>query len=71
MTKDWDGHRDTILKLYKEQNQPLKDVMRVMEEQYKFKVSCVFCVSARPFPPFVPFACPFRAVECTLSIVEC
>ncbi|KAB5566877.1 Clr5 domain-containing protein [Coniochaeta sp. 2T2.1] len=39
MTKKWDEHRATIISLYKEQHKPLREVQRLMKEQYGFDAS--------------------------------
>ncbi|EGS19902.1 uncharacterized protein CTHT_0043950 [Thermochaetoides thermophila DSM 1495] len=39
MTKQWDEYRHIILSLYKEQNKPLHEVQRFMEEEHGFKAS--------------------------------
>lgn len=33
---DWANYRDTITSLYRDQNKSLKDVMRIMREEYYF-----------------------------------
>ncbi|KAK3349424.1 Clr5 domain-containing protein [Lasiosphaeria hispida] len=39
MTKAWDDHREVIIGLYKEQNRPLHEVQRIMEEKHGFRAS--------------------------------
>ncbi|KAK0629144.1 Clr5 domain-containing protein [Bombardia bombarda] len=39
MTKSWEDHRETIVGEYKEQNKPLHEVKKIMEEKYSFKAS--------------------------------
>ncbi|KAK0707564.1 Clr5 domain-containing protein [Lasiosphaeris hirsuta] len=39
MTKAWDDHREVIIGLYKEQNRPLHEVQRIMEERHNFRAS--------------------------------
>lgn len=41
MTKQWADFEAIITGLYKHQNKPLREVQRIMEEQYNFKASCV------------------------------
>ncbi len=33
---EWNAHRETIQDLYQEQNLPLREVIKIMERQYKF-----------------------------------
>lgn len=39
MTKKWDKHRDVIVRLYKEQNLPLHEVRKILEDKHQFKAS--------------------------------
>ena len=41
MTKTWEEHREVIMRLYKEQNRPLSEVILIMESRYRFKASYV------------------------------
>lgn len=44
MTKSWEEHKETIITQYKENNKPLHEVQRFMEDRHGFKASFV--------PPF-------------------
>lgn len=44
MTKKWDKHRDVIVRLYKEQNLPLHEVRKILEDKHQFKASCVLLI---------------------------
>jgi hypothetical protein len=33
---DWDAYRDIITELYQDRDKKLKDVMKIMREQYRF-----------------------------------
>ncbi|KAK1782166.1 Clr5 domain-containing protein [Copromyces sp. CBS 386.78] len=39
MTKQWEHHRHIIIREYKDNNRPLHEVKKFMEEQYRFKAS--------------------------------
>ncbi|KAK3381397.1 Clr5 domain-containing protein [Podospora didyma] len=39
MTKTWDDNRKTIIRIYKDENKPLHEVRRIMEEEHQFKAS--------------------------------
>jgi hypothetical protein len=39
MTKDWEGNKYEIIRLYKTENQPLKEVMRQMKKYCGFEAS--------------------------------
>lgn len=39
MTKRWKEHSEVIKKLYRNENKPLHEVQRIMEQQYNFKAS--------------------------------
>lgn len=45
MTKSWEEHKETIITQYKENNKPLHEVQRFMEDRHGFKASFV-----PPFP---------------------
>jgi len=53
MTKAWDDHKEVIIGEYKDNNKPLHEVQRIMEERFRFKASCVlpsFFLSLPTFP---------------------
>lgn len=37
--EEWNEHRDLITKLYRDMNLPLREVQRIMEEDYNFKAT--------------------------------
>ncbi|KAK3402064.1 Clr5 domain-containing protein [Sordaria brevicollis] len=39
MTKQWEDHRHIIIREYKDNNKPLHEVKKFMEERYRFKAS--------------------------------
>lgn len=39
----WEEHKDTIKKLYIDENMRLDDLVKHMEKEYKFKARQVYC----------------------------
>lgn len=57
MTKQWDKYREIIIAEYKENNKPLHEVQRFMQERFGFRASYVWPhLFDPPQPPPIPHA---------------